>query len=133
VGVHGLVDEDGQLGRGPADLQAAAGQRPGDETADDARDQPELGRHPGGDGDADTQGQRDKKDDEGRAQIGTGEATGEATDEATREATGGGVRGERETGEGAGNSCMTHLGRTSGGDAWAPAVGETPALKSIVT
>jgi hypothetical protein len=87
VGVHGPVDEDGQPGRGPADLEAAAGQSPGDETADDGRDQPELGRHSGDDVNADTQRERDRKDDEGRAQIGMEEATGEATDEAAGEAT----------------------------------------------
>jgi hypothetical protein len=42
---------------------------------------------PGDDVNADTQGERDRKDDEGRAQIGTEEATGEATDEAAGEAT----------------------------------------------
>ncbi len=62
--LHGLVDKDGQSGRGPADLEGTARQRADDETADDAGDQPEFGGYAGRDGDTHTQRDGDEEDDE---------------------------------------------------------------------
>ena len=67
--VDGLEDQHGQTGGGAGDLEAAARQQAGDETADDAGDQAEFGRDAGGDGHAHAQRQGDQEDDEGGGEV----------------------------------------------------------------
>ncbi len=56
VGLHRLVDEHGETGRGPAHLEGAPAEPPGDQPADHPGDDPQLGRHSGGDRHPDAQG-----------------------------------------------------------------------------
>ena len=67
--LNDFVDEYGKARSRAADLQRAAGKRPGDQAPDDSCNEAGGGRNPGRDRDPHTEGKRDQKNDYRREKI----------------------------------------------------------------